>query len=100
MERNRDRRDVPSRSRRDVPVLMEVHNKLLSALPASDRERLQLSLQRHRAKVHDALFEEGGRSDYVYFPERGTAVSRVQVFANGALVDVGITGDEGIIGLE
>ncbi len=73
-------------------------NRLLAALPEDDYQRLLPSLEAVSLIVKDVLYEPDQTIDYVYFPISGMA-SILVVMANGALVEAGIAGNEGMVGL-
>ncbi|HEX9982589.1 MAG TPA: Crp/Fnr family transcriptional regulator [Thermoanaerobaculia bacterium] len=46
------------------------------------------------------LFEAGDRRRDAWFPCNGAVVSLLEVFADGATIEVGMIGDEGVVGLD
>lgn len=73
-------------------------NHLLAALPDAEwvRWKPQLELvQMPRGKV---LYESGDTLQYVYFPTT-SIVSLLHILENGASAEIGIVGNEGIVGL-
>ena len=68
-------------------------NQLLAALPHSTVERLQL--ERLPLVEGSTLFRPGDPIDRVYFPETGM-VSLLKVMENGAQIEVGLVGHEGL----
>jgi CRP-like cAMP-binding protein len=73
-------------------------NRLLSLLPASDRERLLGRLAPVFLKVKTVLFEPGQPVEAVYFPLDGV-ISLVTPLADGAIVEVATVGNEGLVGV-
>ena len=74
------------------------HNDLLAALPAADYERLAASLELVPLPLGRAVYESGGRLDYVYFPT-DCIVSLLSVTREGASAEIAIAGNEGLVGI-
>ncbi len=72
-------------------------NKVLAALPRDSWERLQPHMRRVLLHQGDVLQESGAAVEYVYFIESGM-VSLVIDGDDGARVEVGVTGREGVVG--
>ena len=75
-----------------------ISNKLLAALPAKDYKRLRPHLEAVPLEFKAVLHEEGETVRYVYFPGEGF-VSLLVVTENGAASEVGLVGNEGMVGL-
>jgi CRP-like cAMP-binding protein len=73
-------------------------NRLLAALPQEDLERLNSNLQRVSLTMRQVLNEPGARINHVYFVEQGVA-SVLTNMANGATIEVGMIGIEGMVGV-
>ena len=73
-------------------------NRLLAALPVDDLDRLRPNLEFVPLAFRQALHEPGGPIRFVYFPTAGLA-SLVAMMANGASVEVGMIGKEGVVGV-
>lgn len=73
-------------------------NRLLACLAMKDRERLLPHLEPVVLEYRDPLYEARQRIEFVYFIESGVA-SLVNEMENGAAVEVGTVGNEGIVGL-
>src|ERR1700692_47481 len=73
-------------------------NHLLDALPKSDYERLAPHLELVPMKLGDALYEPGVKLRYVYFPTT-SIISLLYVMEDGASAEIGIVGNEGILGI-
>jgi CRP-like cAMP-binding protein len=73
-------------------------NRLLAALPTEEYQRLLPSLESVSLQLKDELYEENEPIEYVYFPTSGMA-SILVVMADGALIEAGIVGNEGMVGL-
>ena len=75
-----------------------ISNKLLAALPARDYKRLSPHLEAIPLELKTILHEGGERVRYVYFPGEGL-VSLIAVMKDGAASEVGLVGNEGMVGL-
>jgi CRP-like cAMP-binding protein len=75
-------------------------NQLLDALSDSAWERLVPDVRLFEPEERTALFEPGERRRQAWFPCNGAVVSLMEVFADGAAIEVGMIGDEGVVGLD
>lgn len=73
-------------------------NRLLAALPRDERERFLPRLERVSLIQGEPLFEAGALIEYVYFPRSGL-FSMLIAMEDGAAIEVGTVGNEGLIGL-
>ena len=73
-------------------------NRLLAALPDEEFERLVPTFQQTSFSLGDVLYEFGGRLDYVYFPT-SSIVSLLYTMENGATAEMGLTGNDGVVGI-
>ena len=73
-------------------------NDLLAALPEADYERLAPSLELVALPLGRAVYESGGRIDYVYFPT-DCIVSLLSVTHDGSSAELAIAGNEGLVGI-
>ena len=73
-------------------------NHLLAALPADDFDRLAPHLELVPMPLGGALYESGGRLNYVYFPVT-CIISLLYVFDDGRSAEIAIVGNEGILGI-
>lgn len=73
-------------------------NRLLAALPSDEYERLLPSLQQISFSLGEVVYEFGGHLDYVYFPTT-SIVSLLYTMENGATAEMGLTGNDGIVGI-
>ena len=80
---------------RKVHVLGE--NRLLAALPRKEYDRLHPHLERVSLRLRDILYEPNGPIPHVYFP-LGGVVSLVIIMDAGFSLEVGIIGNEGMVG--
>ena len=73
-------------------------NRLLALLPADDFERLRPQLSQVTLTAGDAIFDSGRPADWIYFPTTAV-VSFVHTTESGATTQVGLVGNEGVLGL-
>ena len=78
------------------PPANSYKNRILSALPKAEIERLRPHLSPVTLKVRTELLD--GQPDYAYFMEDGLA-SVVLTLSDGATVEVGVIGIDGMVGL-
>lgn len=72
-------------------------NHLLAALPEVDYQRIAPHFREVNLALAQVLYEPGDPVTIVYFPNQ-SMVSLVQVMENGATVEAGIVGNDGMIG--
>jgi CRP-like cAMP-binding protein len=75
-----------------------VENRLLAALPRDEFERLLPRLQEVSFSLGEVVYEFGGHLDYVYFPTT-SIVSLLYTMENGASAEMGLTGNDGVVGI-
>jgi len=73
-------------------------NRILDALPKEDFDRLRAHLEPVVFKLKDVLYRPGDEIGAIYFPVEGV-LSVVMMLPDGATVEVGTAGNEGMIGL-
>lgn len=73
-------------------------NRILSATPAEEYERLLPCLEYVEVRRGEVLHEAGERFSHVYFPYAGT-ISVVVQMRDGDQAEVGVVGREGMLGL-
>jgi CRP-like cAMP-binding protein len=73
-------------------------NRLLAALPAEDYQRLEPSLKTVTFSLGEVIYESQGHMEYVYFPTT-SHVSLLYTMINGSTAEVGLVGDEGLVGI-
>ena len=73
-------------------------NRLISTFPADVYDRLRPNLLPVALSLGEVVYEPGGRPEYVYFPT-GAVVSLLYTMQDGATAEVGMTGNDGIVGV-
>jgi CRP-like cAMP-binding protein len=73
-------------------------NQLLAALPHAAYLNLLPNLERVPLVFEQVLYEPGERMEYVYFPNYGV-VSLLTIMANSTKGEVGLIGNEGMVGI-
>jgi CRP-like cAMP-binding protein len=73
-------------------------NRLLSAIPRSEFERLQPELQLVPLELGEVLYESGTALRHVYFPI-DSIVSLLYVMADGSSAEIAVVGNDGVIGI-
>ncbi len=73
-------------------------NRLLEALPESDRRRMLAACEAVALTFADVLYTPGERLDHVYFPMRSFISLIMPVDASSSL-EVGLIGNEGMFGV-
>ena len=76
----------------------QVENRLLAALPSEEYEGLRPGLQQVSFPLGKVVYEFGGQLDYVYFPTTAI-VSLLYTMENGASAEMGLTGNDGVVGI-
>jgi hypothetical protein len=73
-------------------------NKLLEALPSQDRRHLCARCTQIELVHAEALIEPGERTRYAFFPTHGY-IFLITVLDGHARLEVGLIGDEGMLGM-
>ena len=73
-------------------------NRLLAALPNEDYQRLYPYLESVELPQHKILYNAGEHYEYAYFPSH-SIVSTVAIMENGSTTEIGVIGNEGMVGL-
>jgi len=81
-----------------VARLQQSHNRLLAALPAAEMKRLLVNLEPVEFAPREIIAPAGDPLTHLYFIESGL-VSVVQPLDDGSVVEVGLVGREGFVGL-
>jgi CRP-like cAMP-binding protein len=75
-----------------------VVNRLLEALPSSDRRRMLAACETVELAFSDVLCASGERLSHVYFPTR-SFISLIMPIDEAASLEVGLVGNEGMFGI-
>ena len=78
-------------------LINTLKNHLLAALPVDEFVRVQSKLEPASFKLGEVLYESGDKMDYVYFPTTAI-VSMLYVMENGTTAEIGVVGNDGIVG--
>ncbi|HSV35203.1 MAG TPA: Crp/Fnr family transcriptional regulator [Ramlibacter sp.] len=73
-------------------------NHLLAAFPTDEYARISPDLELVPMPLGEVLSESGGRAPHVYFPTT-CIVSLLYVLKDGASAEIGVVGNEGIVGI-
>jgi len=73
-------------------------NYLLAALDGPDLERLRGALTEVSFELGEVIYESGDHLDFAYFPTT-SIVSLLYIMENGATAEIGVTGNDGVLGL-
>ena len=73
-------------------------NRLLAALPAEVYGRLRLALKPVAFALGDVVYDTGGRMEHIYFPTTAV-VSLIYTMEDGATAEMGLVGNEGVVGI-
>ena len=73
-------------------------NRLLAALPESDRRRILAGCETVHLAFADVLYTPGEAIDHVYFPTE-SFISLIMPIDESASLEVGMVGDEGMFGV-
>ncbi len=80
------------------PNLSKPVNRLLAALSTEDYQRLSPHLEPVKLTQNEVLYHAGEDYKYAYFPSH-SIVSTVAIMENGSTIEIGIIGNEGMVGL-
>jgi CRP-like cAMP-binding protein len=88
---------VRSKTLRSKPAAEASANRLIAALPRRSQSRFLASCEQVELRFATVVCVEGKHLEHVYFP-RDSVISLVTVLADGARLEVGIIGNEGMLG--
>ena len=91
-------RRTASEEHMSAETLSKVPNRLLATLAPDDLARLHPYLERVTLTARQTLLKPSNPVDYVYFPVTGM-VSLVQLLQDGSMIEAGLIGKEGLVGL-
>ena len=80
------------------PFSDPINNRLLLALPQEELDRLRPNLEAVDLPLGQMLLRPNELIDYVYFPQEGM-VSLVLQLEDGSVIEVGVIGREGMVGV-
>lgn len=75
-----------------------LNNHLLALLGKNEYERILPQLRPVTLSLGEVLYEAGGRPEYVFFPT-GAVISLLYTMEDGATAEVGLTGNDGLVGI-
>jgi CRP-like cAMP-binding protein len=73
-------------------------NYLLADLPGEDCRRLRSDLEHVTFSLGQVIYESGGYLDYAYFPT-SSVVSLLYTTEDGSTAEMGMTGNDGVVGV-
>jgi CRP-like cAMP-binding protein len=73
-------------------------NHLLDALPAAEFAQLESDLEPVSLPLGKVLYESGDKMTHIYFPTTAI-ISLLYIMENGATAEIGIAGNNGLIGI-
>ena len=79
-------------------MAVSVRNRIFLALPAPDRARLLAQTQPVTLQVGDVVRETGARAEQIYFPT-SAVISSLYTMEDGMTVELGLVGNDGVLGL-
>lgn len=82
----------------DVSLPEPRKNYLLASLPEDEFQRVLPMLEPVTFELGHVLYESGDKMDHVYFPTTAI-VSLLYIMENGATAEIGVVGNDGILGI-
>jgi CRP-like cAMP-binding protein len=77
--------------------LLDLTNHFLASLPDEELTLLSPNLERISLKLGDVVYESGEKMEFAYFPINAI-VSLLYVMENGSTSEIGIVGNDGVVG--
>jgi CRP-like cAMP-binding protein len=81
-----------------VTLELARNNFLLAALDKTDLDRLKGALTEVTFELGEVIYESGDHLDFAYFPTT-SIISLLYIMENGATAEIGVTGNDGVLGL-
>jgi CRP-like cAMP-binding protein len=75
-----------------------IDNRLLAVLPGDVRARVHPALEPVRLALGDVVYDTGGHMAHIYFPTTAV-VSLIYTMKDGATAEMGLVGNEGLVGI-
>jgi len=85
-------------ARAETKTQLAKQNHLLASLSAAELKRLSPHLEKVEMPLGHVIYESGRVLDYVYFPTT-CIISLLYVMENGATAEIGIAGNNGLVGI-
>ena len=77
---------------------LRVQNHLLASLPDEEYQRLLSKLEPVNLPLGKVIFEAAQQMDYLYFPA-SSMISLLNTMEDGMTAEVGLTGNDGVVGI-
>ena len=84
---------MPGKQTKDV-----IENRLLAALPGEEYERILPHLEPVAFSLGESVYESGDKLKHLYFPTT-SIISLLYTMENGASAEIGIVGNDGVVGI-
>ena len=78
--------------------VLRLQNHLLAGLPEAEYQRLSAKLEPMELELGQVLYQNAERLEYLYFPT-SAMISLLYTMADGMTAEVGIAGNEGVVGI-
>ena len=75
-----------------------IENRLLSALPREECERLLPNLQLVTFSLGHVIYESGAELEWIYFPNT-SIISLIYTMEDGSTAEMGLAGNDGVVGV-
>lgn len=85
--------------KRESPESQASKNYLLAMLPELESSRVRSKLESVKLRLGQVMHETGEPMEFVYFPTT-TIFSLLCLMENGATAEIGVVGNDGILGIE
>jgi CRP-like cAMP-binding protein len=81
-----------------ISLTKALKNHILAHLPSAEFSQIAPKLEHVNFQLGEVLYESGEKQDFAYFPT-SSIVSLLYIMENGSTAEIGIVGNDGIIGL-